>query len=170
VGRCKPPGGYRGTESRLSFHCCVLAPFCRRRRLARAAQSFVGIWLGAAAACCATGAAVFDIAKNIRLLKVLNVPSAEITEAIAHGIRRASLLKWGLIFLTVGLLAPIFLWRSDWIVLIGYFYLSALIFGFVGVFFYRPAVGWAASYPMGLGLVVLAFLFTFWPKQFLQGF
>jgi hypothetical protein len=108
--------------------------------------------------------------ENIRLLRVLDLPTSEVTNAAANGIRQPSLIKWSLIFLTVGFLSPTFLWRSDWIVLIGYLYLAALLVGLAGVFFYRPAVGWAAAFPMGLGLVAVAFLFTFWPKTFLQEF
>ncbi len=126
------------------------------------------VLLAVAAGLCATAAAAFDILENLRLFTVLDATLDTTTQSMVDGVRHASLSKWSFFFVTVGLLASTFLWRHDWIVLIGYLYLCAFIVGFAGLLVYHPAIQWAFV-PLGMGLLLLAFLFTFWPGKFLQG-
>lgn len=126
-------------------------------------------WLAVAAGCCATAAAGFDILENFYIFRLLDTTLAKMTQGILDSMSRATLIKWTLVFGTTALLAPMFLWRQDWIVWIGYLYVLTFVIGLIGLLVYRPAIEWATSYPMGLGLITLAFLFTFWPRKFLQG-
>jgi hypothetical protein len=122
-------------------------------------------WLGLAAGICATAAAACDYLENHRIKDMLTSP--EINDATALGIRHASLLKWGLIFVAVALLATMFLWRRDWVMIVGALYLLAALIGIIGLF-RNSLIQWAFA-PMSLGMAGIGALLLFEPDRFLAG-
>ena len=124
-------------------------------------------WAGIAAGVSVTGAAIFDYLENAGIRAVLDKPIAEITDQMALAIRRPSLVKWALIFIAMGLLAAIF-WQRNWIMLLAVAYLLIAIIGLAGLI-YHPAIEKAFAL-MGIIIIPVALLFTFWPKQFLREF
>jgi hypothetical protein len=125
------------------------------------------LWLGLVAGIAATAAAGFDVLENVRISHVLNVTLAQTMLSMVNAVRHAALVKWALIFVAMALLAPLFFWRNDWIVLVGSLFSLTAVIGLVGLWNDR-AIEWA-GYPMAVGLVLVAFLFTFWPNVFVEG-
>ena len=124
-------------------------------------------WAGIAAGICITGAAIFDYMENAGIAAVLNESIAGVTDQMALAIRKPSLVKWALIFITMALLASLF-WRRNWIMLLALAYLLIAIIGLVGLI-YHPAIEWAFAL-IGIVIIAVALLFTFLPKQFLHEF
>lgn len=129
-------------------------------------------WLAVAAGLSITVAAGFDYLENYRALKILETPN--ITPPMVHGMHLASIAKWSFIFATVGMLASTFLWRPDSLGLIGYLILIAFVVGCAGTldysYYHHPFINNLALLPLLAGLVLLAFLSTFWPEKILRGF
>ncbi len=76
-------------------------------------------WLAVAAGGCALAAAVADVIENLRILRVLDLPLTSMSDSMVYGIRQVSLLRWGLIFATMLLLAPTFAFRTGGISVLG---------------------------------------------------
>lgn len=71
------------------------------------------IWVGAAIAACAAGAAVFDVIENLRILDVLDARLTDTTQTMLDSLRSASLVKWALVFIAMALLSPIAFLRRE---------------------------------------------------------
>lgn len=71
------------------------------------------IWVGAAIAACAAGAAVFDVIENLRIFHVLDARLADTTQTMVDSLRGASLVKWAFVFIAMALLSPIVFLRRD---------------------------------------------------------
>ncbi|HVI71058.1 MAG TPA: hypothetical protein VM656_06190 [Pyrinomonadaceae bacterium] len=123
-------------------------------------------WLGLLAAIFAVGAAAFDFTENCRMLQVLSTPSENITNAAASGIRMASLVKWALFFLVIGVQSIILLKLMNVYSLFGVVMLVAAIVGLAGLRFNQllplGSVGFAVA------VFVLSFVFLFKPTHFLD--
>ena len=133
----------------IPFYWAVLAmgaAFLRRQ------DAKGGLLLSLAAGVCATGAALFDmLLENTRINTLLNTPWTETTNAMAEGIRQASLCKWTLLFMTVAILASLFTWRKERTRFIGYFYWLTAVIGFIGLY-------WHPALELGFGLLVIDLL------------
>ena len=123
-------------------------------------------WLGPLAAILIVGAAAFDFTENCRMLQVLSMPIDQITDAAASGIRMASLVKWTLLFLTIGVQSIIFLKLMNVYSLFGIAMLAAAITGLIGLRFHQLIT--PASIGFGVAVLVLSFVFLFKPDKFLQ--
>ena len=123
-------------------------------------------WLGPLAAILIVGAAAFDFTENCRMLQVLSLPIDQITDAAASGIRLASLVKWTLLFLTIGVQSIIFLKLMNVYSLFGIAMLAAAITGLIGLRFHQLIT--PASIGFGVAVLVLSFVFLFKPDKFLQ--
>jgi hypothetical protein len=119
-------------------------------------------WLGIAAAICATAAAAFDYLENHRTKLALD------DHQLAASVRQASLCKWGLIFVAVGLLASMFLWRQDWVMAVGALYLLAALTGLAGLWQDR-LIEWSFM-PLLAGGAGVGALLLFAPQRFTAGF
>lgn len=134
-----------------------------------AGRNFPGAYrFGIAAGFCITAAALFDVFENIYIAQMLSLVPTDNGHDVLNKLRYASLVKWTLIFVTTTLLSPLFLWRNDWIVLIGYLFVLATGLGLSGLL-YNPAIEWA-SLLMGTDIVLASVVFTFCPKKFLREF
>jgi hypothetical protein len=125
------------------------------------------LWMGIAAAACVTGAAIFDYMENSGMRKALDTSIANTTDQMAHAIRNPSLAKWALIFIAMALLSGLF-WRQNWLSAIAVIYLMIGFVGLVGLI-YHQAIEWAFTL-MLISIILIAALFTIWPKQFLDRF
>ena len=77
---------------------------------------------------------------------------------MALGIRRAALLKWGLVFVTTALLSPLFLVAVDrWFQGVGVAWLLIAAFGLWAVMFRPRMLEWAFP-ALGVGLLASAFV------------
>jgi hypothetical protein len=124
-------------------------------------------WMGIVAGACITGAAIFDYMENSGMSTALDTSIARTTDQMAAAIRNPSLAKWALIFIAMGLLSALF-WRQNWIVAIAVIYLLIGIIGMIGLI-YHQAIEWAFTL-MAVSMILVALLFAFWPKQFLDRF
>jgi len=122
-------------------------------------------WLGGIAALCVSAAAFWDYAENNRIEAAL---TQTVNDEMALDILHASLWKWGLLFVTTGLLATMFLWRRDWVLIVGGLYLIAVLLGLGGLF-RNHLIEWAIV-PMMAGMAGVGALLLFAPKRFLDGF
>ena len=123
-------------------------------------------WLAVLAAIFAVGEAAFDFTENCRMLQVLSTPSENITDAAASGIRMASLVKWTLFFLAIGVQSIILLQLRNVYSLFGIAMLAAAIIGLVGLRFNQLlALG---SVGFAIAVLVLSFVFLFKPTHFLD--
>ena len=115
-----------------------------------------------------TAAALADIIENKRILAILNMPSGDQAEKQAVRIRRAAVLKFTMIFITIAVLALTFLLRTDLSSIIGYLYLAGALMGIVGLASpLRQLIEWAFLPIMG-GLLATAAIFMFLPDWFLR--
>lgn len=121
--------------------------------------------MGIAAAICASAAAAWDYAENNRIEAALAQTAGD--EA-ALGILHASLWKWGLIFVATALLAAMFLWRRDWVMIIGALYLLGALLGLIGLSRHH-LIEWAIA-AMLAAMAGWGALLLFDPKRFLAGF
>lgn len=132
------------------------------------------MWVGAAAIVCGTGAALFDLAENHRILNLLNLPLSVTTDEMAHAVRKVSLLKWALAFITIGLLSSILfsLNRSPhWLLatpgpIAGVLLIAAAILGLFGLRS-NYLLEWAPI-PAALGLLYLGFVAGACPQVLLD--
>ena len=116
-----------------------------------------------------TAAALTDIVENKGILKILDMPSNDEAEKQAGKIRRAAVLKFTMVFITIAVLALTFLLRTDSISIIGYLYLAGALMGIVGLASpLRQLIEWAFLPIMG-GLLATAAIFMFLPDWFQQG-
>lgn len=113
--------------------------------------------VGVTAAAFATGAAVCDLLENAGMNAVLNAPLAETSEQMVAYIRLPSLFKWAMVFITIGLLAGLFLRRKDWMNGLGGVCLLIAAVGMSGFTFrYPPAIELAFTImPVALLLLIL---------------
>jgi hypothetical protein len=102
------------------------------------------------AAICGLAAAGFDVAENLAILRVCNVPLSQTTQTMIDAIRHASLLKYGLALLAAALLAGYFLADSRRIMrLAGVLSILAVVLGLLGFgdnnFFFYAGIPWLGS-------------------------
>lgn len=129
------------------------------------------LWLALGAGASGIGTALFDVAENVRTLRVLRGAPGEASTAdvLVAKMRLASLAKWFLAFVTTGLLSASFLQRGSWWYVVAGVYLASATLGMVAVLLNlgrqsRPRAIQYAFYGMGFALalglafaVVLAF-------------
>lgn len=125
------------------------------------------LWLGLIAGACGIGAALLDYMENARIRALLETSLAQTTQQMIDSTRYVSLSKWALSFIATGLLSSLFLWRRDWILLLGALYALTAIVGLLGLIF-RPAIGWSFGL-MGAGTLFLIAVFGIFADKFLQG-
>ncbi len=118
----------------------------------------LAVWLGVFAALCATGAAVSDVAENSRTAKLLD--AAEVTGPLVRGVAAASFWKWLLISLATLALSTVFLWGGEGRVRGGGLFLLTLA-GILGGVPRLVLVGFLLNF---VGLIVIAVLFSAWPR------
>lgn len=126
----------------------------------------LGRGLAPAAMTCAGGAAVFNIAGSIAVLRILDVPLFETTGAMINAIRSASFAAWALAAVTLILLSVYFLRSPGWLMrsIGGLFVLTALmqLYGLRdGQFLVLAGV------PAGLALIGVAITALFVPNAVL---
>lgn len=124
------------------------------------------LWLGIIAGACGIGAAILDYMENAHIRALLETDLARTTQQMIDSTRYVSLGKWVLSFIAIGLLSSLFLWRRDWIVLLGGLYALTAIVGLIGLI-YRPAIGWAFGL-MGAGTLFVIVVFGVFAGRFLQ--
>lgn len=92
---------------------------------------------------CIVAAGLFDVLENLRQWAILK----NLDQAGVDSIRQAALIKWFLLFLTTAILSIPFLWRGNWVFVVGLLYLSTAIVGCIGVFSdsHRPLIEWGFS-------------------------
>lgn len=130
------------------------------------ANSPLAKWLGSLAAILVVGAAAFDFVENYCLLQVLSTPSENITDAASSSIRMASLVKWLLFFLAIGVRSIILLQLLNVYALLGVAMLAASIVGIIGLRSHQlltPAMGVFA-----VCVIAFALVFLLIPDRFLR--
>jgi Trk-type K+ transport system membrane component len=91
-------------------------------------------WLTTVAAVCSLTAGLADLTENRRLIKVFGTRVEQITDEMAQGIRRASLVKWLTYFIAIGLLGLMLLLSPDTIYrLVGVVFVVNSAIGLVGL-------------------------------------
>ena len=127
-----------------------------------------GIWLGAAAVIAALATALSDVWENFRLYALLDA-SGDVVARL-KSFRRASLLKWGALFVTAGLLGAAMLCNGPppLRILGGWFALTAVV-GLVGVARRNRAIE-IGFFMLLVAFAAVAAAFAFWPEPFLAGF
>jgi patatin-related protein len=118
-----------------------------------------------------TATAVFDGLENKRILRLLEIRLEKIDPKMLSGIRRASIFKFILTFITIGMLSGIFLFHRGWVSIIGWVLLLSGLVGLLGIIaaFAAPSFKLieAAFLLFGIGLIVIAVWFMIWPEGFL---
>jgi hypothetical protein len=114
-------------------------------------------------------AALLDIAENRGMLRAI---AGEASDSLAASIRHASLAKWALLFVFALLAGLLLVLRQDFFAIPAGFLLVAALLGFYGVLanFFRPKFYWTfpvAMISLGIGVLILAVIFSFWPAKFL---
>jgi hypothetical protein len=71
--------------------------------------------LGMIAGACGTIAGVLDVIENIAILRILDVPLRDTTQAMIDAIRYPSLAKWALAFVAIGLFGYLFVKREGFL-------------------------------------------------------
>ena len=123
------------------------------------------MWVGVAAAVCATGAAIFDVIENLRMAALLE--ATEINSALVRDVASANLGKW-LFFAFATLLLSLLFLRRNWLVVLFGLYIVVGLLCLGGLLGKKPSlVEWAFSLT-ALALVPLALVFTFWPQKVLE--
>ena len=123
-------------------------------------------WVGLLAAISIIVAALFDLSENFGMLQTISLNPNDITDAMAVGIRRASLLKWGFFFLTMLLLGLSLVPRLGFLSIIGAFLLLSAVVGFVGLRF--PQLIQMSIPPLAIALVAITLSFVIWPADILK--
>ncbi|MDQ1637855.1 MAG: hypothetical protein QOF62_1194 [Pyrinomonadaceae bacterium] len=106
-------------------------------------------------------AAIFDVLENIRMLRVLTEGLR--TQQAIDAIRFAGTMKWASLFVSIGLLAWLFIPRKDKAAIIGYLLLSTALLGLIGLV-YAGAIE-AAFLMMGLSMFVLGAVVLITPRR-----
>jgi hypothetical protein len=123
----------------------------------------LGRWFGSRLAwvgtICGLAAAGCDVAENFAILRIVNVPLGETTQAMTAAIRDPSLAKWTLAFAATAIFGILF-WQMGgvWLRVIGACDALAAAFGFFGLIDNAWLV-WAGL-PLFAGLIVMAALFA----------
>ncbi len=119
------------------------------------------VWLALGAGACAVGTALFDVMENLRTVRLLRGSAAEtpIEDLLVSKMRRASLAKWFLAFLTTALLSAAFLQRGGWWYAVGAMYLASATMGVAAVLLNlgrhsRPSAIRYAFRGMGFALIL----------------
>jgi hypothetical protein len=114
--------------------------------------------LAVAAAVAGVAAAVFDVVENFAILRVIELPLLQTTQAMIDAIRYPSLAKWTLAFLATALFAALFLNRRRWTMrLIATLNFAAAAIGFYGI--YDNAFLVWAGIPLLGGLIAMIAVF-----------
>ncbi|HYR74460.1 MAG TPA: hypothetical protein VEM96_01340 [Pyrinomonadaceae bacterium] len=126
---------------------------------------YVG-WLAAA---CAALAAILDLVEDRGMLIAI---AGEASDSLANSIRYPSLAKWGLLFIFALLVGTLLVARRDFFVIPAVFLFVAALAGLCGVLLnlFRPRYYWTfpvAIVSLGIGILIIAFTFTFWPAKLL---
>lgn len=121
------------------------------------------------AAGCAALAAILDLAENRGMLRAI---AGEASDSLADSIRYPSLAKWSLLFVFGLLVGVLLLERRDFFVIPAVFFFVAALLGLCGVLLnlFRPRYYWAfpaAITSLGIGVLILAVTFAFWPAKLL---
>ncbi len=130
-------------------------------------------WLryaGWVAAVCAAVAAILDLIEDRGMLRAIG---GEASDSLANSIRHPSLAKWGLLFIFALLTGLLLLARRDFFVIPAVFLLAAAILGLCGVLLNLLRPRYYVAFPvaiitLGIGLLILAVTFTFWPAKLLR--
>lgn len=125
------------------------------------------MWLGILAGVCAIGAAALDYMENANIRALLKTGPAETTQQMINFARNVSLGKWALSFVVAALLSTLFLWRKDFVIILGILYALAALVGLIGLA-YRPLLG-LGFLMMGAAALCVTVVFLFLPGKFLQG-
>jgi hypothetical protein len=120
------------------------------------------------AALCATGAAVSDTVENARTVTLLD--AAAVTGPLLRGVAAASFQKWLLISLATLALSPIFLWGGGRRALFagGGLFLLYVLIGVLtlwGILGGRPRLVMTGFLLNFVGVIVVAVLFSLWPRR-----
>ncbi len=122
------------------------------------------VWAGVIAAVCATGAAIFDVVENLSIAALLD--AAKIQPEMVRNVASAGFGKWLLVSLSTLILSLVFL-RRDWLVLLGGLYLLVAVMGIYGLLRNPRFVEWSFLLNF-VGLVVVAIVFSGWPRKILD--
>jgi hypothetical protein len=125
--------------------------------------------MGWFAAGCAALAAILDLVEDRGILRAI---AGEASDSLADSIRYPSLAKWTLLFFFGLLVGLLLLVRRDFFVIPAVFFFVAAVLGLSGVVlnFFRPRYYWAfpvAIVSLGIGVLILAITFSFWPAKLL---
>ena len=124
-------------------------------------------WL---AAVCAALAAILDLIEDWGMLRAIG---GEASDALANRIRYPSLAKWALLFIFALLTGLLLRGRRGFFVIPAAFLLVAAILGLCGVIFNLFQPRYYVAFPvaiitLGIGILILAVTFTFWPAKLLR--
>lgn len=100
------------------------------------------------------------------MLRAISVNPESINDAMAVRIRQASLLKWGLFFITIGLLGLILLLRLNFLSAIGVFFLLSALVGIAGLRYHQMIP--LAIPLLGAGVMATAVWLVAWPEDVLS--
>lgn len=120
------------------------------------------VWVGAAAAVCATATAVFDVVENLSMAAL--VGADEVTPRLVADVASAGFGKWLLFALTTLLLSPVFL-RGGWLAALFALFLAVGLLCLAGLLGKRPLLVEIAFALTFAGLVPLALVFSLWPHR-----
>lgn len=126
-------------------------------------------YLGWAAAASAALAAILDLVEDRGMLRAI---AGEASDSLANSIRYPSLAKWGLLFVFALLVGILLLARRDFFVIPAVFLFVSALAGLCGVLLnlLRPRYYWTfpvAIVSLGIGFLIIAVIFTFWPTKLL---
>lgn len=128
------------------------------------------IALAAASAILATAAATFDWLENHHTLILLDTKLEKTDLKMLKGIRRASIYKFVLTFITIMTLSSMFVVHHGLVSTIGWVFLSSAFVGLLGVIavFVKPSYRLIelAFLLFGIGLTMIAVSFTIWHEEF----
>jgi len=114
--------------------------------------------LAVAAAVAGVAAAVFDVVENLAILRMVELPLHQTTQAMVDAIRYPSLTKWTLAFLATAGFAALFWNRRGWAMrLIAALNFAAAAIGFYGI--YDNAFLVWAGIPLLGGLIAMIAVF-----------
>ena len=125
-------------------------------------------WLGLTAAFCMLVAATADLRENVRILQILSLAPADITDVICHELRIFSTVKWSAFFLAVGLESIILIKFFNVYSIIGLVMVISTILGLIGLRFTQIFPLAIAS--LSLAAILLAVIPVAIPDKFLTLF
>ncbi len=124
-------------------------------------SSRVSAGWAAAAGGCATAAALFDILENRFVLRLLQ--ETPITQTTLTGVQRATLWKWGLLFIALAFFARVLLHEEGLAKVLGHVFLAAAALGGLG-FFWRRLIE-ASFVLICVGLFLGVWFLVAWLRQ-----